>query len=262
MSRHKAYRRITRITLRSRSRCLNRSSLRGRRRGPDDLAQALTSFSRAIRAYRRLARLAPSFFDAAVRDREAENRAEQRRWMTAWEPYIAKAYGVEPRPPVVADQLPMLPSPRIQRKVEFKLAEREMCMLAGRAALERYHQRRPHDGMSLSRMARLLEIGFDLKRLACGMDIQNPLPEKISYDYELTGLKRGYGYLLDPAPPIPQSPAPETSPPVPVPGDAGGTALAVNHDLPSVGEPALDPPVDHRCDAWSRWARQLRGRNR
>jgi hypothetical protein len=60
MSRHYAYRQITRTTLRRPFRCLNRTSLRGRRRGPDDLSQALTAFGRALRAYRRLARLAPT----------------------------------------------------------------------------------------------------------------------------------------------------------------------------------------------------------
>ena len=96
--------------------------------------RALQTFERdkQVRgAHRRVARLAPSFFDSAVRDREAENRAERRRWMATWEPYIAKAYGVEPRPPATDDELPPLPSVKIQREVDLKLAEREMWMGAG-----------------------------------------------------------------------------------------------------------------------------------
>jgi short-subunit dehydrogenase len=54
---------------------------------------------------RRLARLAPRFFDAAVIDRERENRAEQRRWMALWEPALAKVYGVDPQPPEAAVEL-------------------------------------------------------------------------------------------------------------------------------------------------------------
>ena len=158
MSRHNAYRQITRSTVRSRVRCLNRRFLRGRRHGPGDLSQALTALGRALRAHRRLARLAPSFFDSAVVDREAENRAERRRWMATWEPFIARAYGGEPRLPKADDELPRLPSPRIQREVERKLAEREMCLVAGRVAMERYKQRQPHALMSWSRMARLLDI--------------------------------------------------------------------------------------------------------
>ena len=192
MTRHRAYRRVGRITLRSPFRCLNRSVLRGRRRGPDDLSQALTAFGRAIRAQSRLARLAPSFFDSAVRDREAENRAEQRRWMATWEPYIARAYGVEPSSPRTDDELPRLPSARIQRKVDLKLAELRMCMVAGHEAMERYRQRQPHAVMSFSRMARLLDIGFEFRKLACGLEIINPLSEKITYDYNLTSLKRSY----------------------------------------------------------------------
>jgi hypothetical protein len=267
MSRHYAYRQITRTTLRRPVRCPNRSSLRGRRRGPDDLSQALAAFGRALRAHRRLARLAPSFFDSAVRDREAENRAERRRWMATWEPYIAAAYGVKVRPPVAENEVPRLPSAKIQRKVEFKLAEREMCMVAGRAAMERYKQRRPHAVMSWSRMVRLLKIGFDFARLACGLEIINPLPEKITHDYELTSLKRSYG--LEPQTPAvaggaggsPQGllanlSASEGNPPsVPAGGASGLASRSPSADLPPA---APSPPVPPRCDAWSRWARTMR----
>ena len=254
MSRHYAYRQITRTTLRRPVRCRNRSSLRGRRRGPDDLSQALTAFGRAIRAQRRLARLAPSFFDSAVRDREAENRAERRRWMASWEPALARAYGVKERPPAADDELPPLPSVQIQTEVELKLAEREMCMVAGRAAMERYQQRQPHAVMSWSRMVRLSKIGFDFGNLACGLDSPNPLPEKIAYDYELTGLKRSYG--LEPETPVVAGGAgvsPSTS------SGSGGASVLASHspsaDLPPA---APSPPVPPRCDAWSRWARTMR----
>jgi hypothetical protein len=62
----------------------NRRCVCGCRRGPDDFTQALSAFRRALRTHRRLARLAPSFFDPAVVERERENRAEQRRWMALW----------------------------------------------------------------------------------------------------------------------------------------------------------------------------------
>ena len=124
MTMHNLHRKTARLAARRSVRNLNRLCLRGRRRGPDDLSQALTAFGRAIRAHRRLARLAPSFFDSAVVDREAENRAEQRRWMASWEPALARIYGVEPRPPAATDELPPLPSAQIQQEVELKLAER------------------------------------------------------------------------------------------------------------------------------------------
>ena len=70
---HRACRSPTTRTCRT----LTRSTLRalpGYRRGPDELSQALTAFRRVIRLQRELARLAPSFFDEAVRQRERENR--------------------------------------------------------------------------------------------------------------------------------------------------------------------------------------------
>ncbi len=112
--------------------------------------------------------------------------------MATWEPYIARAYGVEPSSPRTDDELPRLPSARIQRKVDLKLAELRMCMEAGHEAMERYRQRQPHAVMSFSRMARLLDIGFEFRKLACGLEIINPLPEKITYDYDLKDLKRSY----------------------------------------------------------------------
>ncbi len=187
------YRNTTRFTARQLVRRLDRNGLRGSRRGPDDFSQALTAFDRAIRAHRRLARLAPRFFDSAVIDREALNRAEQRRWMALWRPALAKAYGVQPEPPDPDDSLPPLPPLRTQRAVDCQLAELCIWMEAGRISMKRYQQRYPHAVPSLSRLARLLRIAFDFQKLACGLDSKQRLPEKISYDYNLTDLKRAYG---------------------------------------------------------------------
>ena len=100
MIRRNSYRKTVRSVWRRTPCRLSRSCLRGRRRGPDDFAQMLTAYARLLRAHRRLARLAPRFFDAAVVARERENRAEQRRWLALWEPLLAKAYGVVPEPAV------------------------------------------------------------------------------------------------------------------------------------------------------------------
>ena len=187
------HRKSTRSTARALVRRLDRACLRGRRRGPDDLSQGLTAFRHAIRAHRRLARLAPSFFDSAVIDREAHNRAEQRRWMAFWEPILRQAYGPEPELPAPGDRLPPLPPPRTQRAVDRLLAELCFWMEAGRIAMARHQQRYPHALPSLSRLARLLRIAMDFKQLACGLDSKQPLPGKISYDYAFTDLKRSYG---------------------------------------------------------------------
>ena len=113
-----------------------------------------------------------------------------------------------------------------------------MCMVAGRAAMDRWQQRQPHAVMSWSRMVRLLKIGFDFGNLACGLDSPNPLPEKIAYDYELTGLKRAYG--VEPETPSGGASVPASRSPSEDSGGIGG------------------PPQGARCDAWSRWARTMR----
>jgi hypothetical protein len=242
----------------------NRRCLRGRRRGPSDFNQALTAYRRALRANRRLARLAPQFFDAAVIQREAENRAERRRWMATWEPALAKVYGREARAPDYdAEEKPPLPPPHIQRKVDHLLAELPLWMNAGDIALQRHQRRHPHGLLSLSQMARLLDVGFALRKMACGMDSPNELPEKITYDYELTDLKRAYGHLISPTEsdkgkdaPVPSSATTDSQP-------AADSSVAAAVDLlppptPESVPSAPQPPAPLRCDAWSRWARQRR----
>lgn len=181
----------------------SRSAVRTRWRAPNDLAQALIAFGRAIRAHRHLARLAPSFFDSAVVDREHENREATRRWMESWVPILAKAYGVPPEPVDLTDDLPRLPGQRTQLAVERRLAEWQLWMDVGRAAMARRQQRHPHALPSLPQLARLLKLAFDFKALALGTDSPNKLPDKINYDYEFTDLKRAYGRKMEPDLPPP-----------------------------------------------------------
>jgi hypothetical protein len=257
-----------RSALRRPFRNCNRRCLRGRRRGPNDLSQALTAYRRALRAQRRLARLAPQYFDEAVIQREAENRAERRRWMALWEPALAKAYGVEYRGAEPNnDEKPPMPSPRVQREVDRQLAELQLSMKAGHVSLERHRRRRPHALLNLNQMARLMEAGFALAKMACGMDSPNELPEKITYDDDFTDFKRAYGHLI-PKPAAAAESQSETvpseaaggrgdAPPTPpAPPSAGSPCPAVESTTPAPNVPAEPPP--QRCDAWSRWARQSR----
>jgi hypothetical protein len=183
-------------------------------------------------------------------------------------PHLARACGVEPRPPAATVDLPPLPSTKIQKEVDLKLAERELCMVSGDAAMERHRQRQPHAVMSWSRMVRLLKIGLDFGNLALGLDSPNPLPDLITYDYELTDLKRGYG--LEPETPavavaasVPVAPSAAGGASVPAsrPPDADMVSAAGGTDVGSPqGLPASrgGPPQGARCDAWSRWARTMR----
>ena len=193
------------------SRTLNRPAVRslpGHRRGPDDLSQALAAFRCAIRCHRRLAKLAPSFFDSAVVDREARERDERRRWMALWEPALARAYGCVPSPRKPEDDLPPLPPPQTQRAVDRQLACWDLWFNLGREALRRHQQRRPHELISFSRLARLIELASDLKRLACGFDSGVADPQPANHDAAWADLKRAYGHLCDPASSGPGSPLP------------------------------------------------------
>src|SRR5689334_23130654 len=111
-------RRLLRFTARPTTRRASRSAVRTRWRAPDDLGDALAAFRRAIRAHQRLARLAPSFFDSAVIERDRREREARRHWMNLWEPALARVYGCEPETYDPAEDLPPLPQPRTQRAVE------------------------------------------------------------------------------------------------------------------------------------------------
>ena len=175
----------TRNNIRRAWRTLNRPAVRslpGHRRGPGDLSQALTAFTRALRCHRRLARLAPRFFDSTVVDREARERLERHRWMESWRPILDKVYGPAPPSEPRADKEPdhaPLPGPRTRRAVERELAGWELWMAVGRLAMARHQQRQPHALLSFSQLPRLLQIALDFGRLACGLDADQPDPPVI-----------------------------------------------------------------------------------
>jgi hypothetical protein len=268
----RASRRLTRRHWRPHTRAHVRN-LPGYQRGPDELAQALTAFRRAIRSHRRLARLAPRFFDAAVVERERREREDQRRWMEEWEPVIARAYAREPKPYDPGPDLPPLPPSHIVAKVDRELAAARAWMDVAHVALELYQQRRPHDLMSLTRMAQLLEISMDLRVLACGIVPGQPPPEPPNHDQACADLKRAYGHLCDTTTKEPSRPAPE--PQVNQPHDSASvppTEAPPQGKTHSENTPLRPPPVDSsfpppaplpnpRCDAYSRLARQIRVRD-
>ena len=147
--------------------------------------------------------VAPRFFDTAVVDREKQDRAERKRWTALWLPTLNKVYGLDPNtpePPDPSDQPPPLPSPRVQRVVEVELAKLQTWMEAGRIAMRTHRQRHPHGMMSLSQIARLLRIGIDFGKLACGLDLTKPLPPPLKYDEAsiLADIERAYPQKSEP----------------------------------------------------------------
>ena len=263
-----------RFTVRSTARRATRTAIRVCWHAPDDLGLALSSYRRAIRAHRRLARLAPRFFDSAIVERERRERDDRRRWRAEWEPALDRVYGCESKPHDPAADLPPLPPPQTQRAVEQELAAWNFWMSTARMAMDRYRQRRPHDLMNFSRLARLLDIGFEFAQIACGFDPNQPLPEPSNFDAARADLERVYGHQSDSAPsssdslsaspaaessqasisgllqaaPSPSTPTSATPSPTPSPPD-----LASQPAAPSL-------TVTPRCDTWSRWARRLRHR--
>ncbi len=251
--------------VRSTARRVTRAALRVRWCAPDDLGHALVAFRRALCAHRRLARLAPSFFDSVIVERERRERAQQRRWMAEWEPVLARVYGSEPQPPLPEDEFPSLPPPRIQRAAERELAAHVCWMTAGREAIERFRQRHPHALISFTRLPRLLEVAANLSRLACGCDPSRPDPQPTRFDVAWADLERAYGpdsaaASAEAAPP--QEPAAKQPHPAAGsgPGQSPPPAVPEPHPLPA---PA--PAACRRRDAWSSWAgclRRMRAINR
>jgi len=155
------------------------------------LGTALAFYRRAIAAHRRLARLAPRFFDSAVVDRERRDQEARRRWMDSWKPAFIKVYGAEPAP--LPDELPPLPPPRMQAAVEHQLACRNLYLATGSEALRRFRLRHPHAVPNLNRLTRLIEIASDLARLATGFDSTQPPAATDNYQNALADLERIYG---------------------------------------------------------------------
>ncbi len=234
-----------RSLIRRLGRRLDRACLRpARRRGADDVSQALTAFTRALRCHRRLARLAPRFFDATTVDRAARHRAEQRRWMAIWKPALDKAYGHDPTEDATPDpvtELPPLPGVRTQRVVERELAGWDFWMAAGRAAMDRHRQRRSHVLPTFTQIARLLRVAFDFKQLACGSAADDPPSDSPDYSRVWADLERSYGHKSQP----PSSPPPSSVPPDPLSATLNPQPSIFNQPV-RPASPAGLPPDEKR----------------
>ena len=148
------------------------------------LAQALTAFNRAVRARCRFARLAPEIFDSAVVRRREAALEDQRQLMAELEPIIQKVYGPDTASPPEklhhaqtdewcrngAEMVQF--SPRKIQEIDSLLDERELWMAAGKVALARHQTLQPHRRMSLSLVARLIDLASKLGRIAVGLDLR------------------------------------------------------------------------------------------
>ena len=185
MPRRSLTRYLNRRLRRSLTRRCSRRTVRRVGRGPRVcyLAQALTAFNRAVRARRRFARLAPEIFDSAVVSRREAEREDRRQLMAELEPIIQKVYGpATDSPPEElhhaqtdewcrngAEMVQFSPG-KIQ-EIESLLAERELWMGVGQVALARHQTLQPHQRVSLSLVARLIDLASKLGRLAVGLEL-------------------------------------------------------------------------------------------
>lgn len=201
------------------NRCLNRP-LTGRTsrrlvrrigRGPrvDYLRQALASFGRAVRARRRMIKLDPTLFDAALVSRLAEEHRLAGRRRREAEAALVKVFGppephqgnTDGRCGNGAETVRF--SPRRARQIESALAEYEIWMGAGRLSFARYERSQSHRPVSLRTLVRLIEIATQFGRLASGMDVSRPaarlLEKQAEFDRHAVpieeALERVYGTL-------------------------------------------------------------------
>jgi hypothetical protein len=271
---------MRRHTTRRTVRRASRTTIRSRWRAPDDLAFALAAFRRAIRAHRRLARLAPHEYDYAIVDREILEQERRDRRRVRIEAILDKLYGpltsaereAQRQAELLADQPPRL-APADQRAVAAQRLNWQFQLVVGRLAWDRHKQRRPHANVSLGRVARMLDIAADFGRLATGLDPTQPDPEPDDADAEFeAAIKRGYPQPPAPppnAPPSPVQPSAANPPanvtshppaaPVPVPPATCLPFPSPSPALPS-DQPQPEPPHPRRCDAYTRLARQLNRR--
>ena len=162
-------------------------------RAPNPLSLAIACFRRAIRAHRRLARLAPSFFDSAVIERERRQQESRRRWLDSGRLALNKVYGTSAEPLPPDPELPPLPPIRTRIAVERELDSSRIWLGLGSDALRQSKLYHPHSLVNFSQLARLLEIASDLGWLATGADSPQPKIEPDAYASAWADLNRIYG---------------------------------------------------------------------
>lgn len=136
------------------------------------LSLALTAMQKAVRARRRLMRLAPRVFDNAVLDRLAAEEARWARERAGYEQALARVYG--PAPPASVPSCPgVSPWPRsgrTRRAILRELAAYELWFPIGMAMFRRWQERQPHARPGLGLIGRLVRIASDWGRLASGLE--------------------------------------------------------------------------------------------
>ncbi len=172
--------------------------LLSRERRPNHVSDAIHALQKAVRARRRLMRLAPRVFDNAVVDRELASRARDETWQAECHQALTKVFDVEPQParsPCDALAQCWPKSRRTLRAIEREMAAYQLWFHLGQVALRRFQERQPHARLGLNQIARLLNLADSLGRIATGLE--TTAPKEISgaegYLDVRTALEKIYG---------------------------------------------------------------------
>jgi hypothetical protein len=175
---------------------------------PNHLTQALRAFGRAIRAHRRLMKLAPDLFDYGVVDYNQKCHANERAWKASWEPALRKAYGDKATDEQCRNGAETVQNyaefhggvrcrPRtraVLEAIEFEQVQWTSWLDEGSKALRFFREHQRHRSVSFSQIVNLIDVGTTLGRLACGLETNLPpgLPDRADHSRFLADLKRAY----------------------------------------------------------------------
>jgi len=170
-------------TTQNRNRRITFSPIRGCRvPRHNPVPEAIFAFRRAIRAHRRLMKLAPDRFDHARVTHLAAERAQALEKQKQWDVALEKSYGADAVKKLPQDwMLPKSPTHSVQtrRAIEKYFAEWDFWLQIGRDALSRAERSHCTSRMSLTSICSLVDTAMTLGRLATGREThwQPPPPE-------------------------------------------------------------------------------------
>ena len=163
---------------------------------PDYLGQAIAACRRVIRARRRLMKLAPDRFDAAVVDRAERAAAESNAVQEEFRSAVARIYGVDESalPPRRVHE-PRRRSARTETTIAREFGIAECWTVEALEALQQFRRHRPHEIPSLNRIAALLDLASRLGRLSAGLETnQRETPDSLEPAVSFReAIRRTYG---------------------------------------------------------------------
>ena len=142
--------------------------------GPNHVVNALAAFRRAIRAHRRLMKLAPDRFDYGIVRQNALMREKEEKRLAELEKDISKVYGVTEFTPEAARALrpdfSKKRNPRTERVIAREVETWQAWLDAGSESLALARKENQWSRMSVASVCGLLETASTLGRLSTGLE--------------------------------------------------------------------------------------------